>query len=442
MSLRTTTPISLKHYLLSWVVGVLWAVWAVLLLAVWHTAKHEAEEITDGQLISVARLWLLTDPQITREPAALNVPERIREYVQDIAVVRIIDDRVVNETHKLSFDWVTKQQLGFFDVELLTDQAPQVWRVYQTQQITGNGLQRLLVLMNTDHRDDLAWDMTRQMLAPIWVLFPLSFLLLVLAVTQATKPLKRLINDIDVLDGKLNERLLSQPPFREFQKAVISINGLLQKLNAQRAHERAFTSDVAHELRTPLASIALQSHMLSAKYSPEIAQELEAQALKAGTVLTQLLVLARTESARPRPSENLRLDELLPRIKPNLDKLAKQYSKQLTCQQDLSAPVSVHAEPVAVELVIQNLVDNALRHTPPSSRVEVRLRGRGDWVSIEVEDWPVPDQSIEGSQPGLGLGLQLVQRLLTSQGGKLIVEHKSTGGRLAQALWPTAAHVS
>jgi two-component system, OmpR family, sensor histidine kinase QseC len=436
MNLRIQTPISLKRYLLWWVVGVMWAVWVVLLLAVWHTAQHEAEEITDGQLISVARLWLLTDPQTIRGQKALFVPERIRQYVQDVAVVRIVNDRVVTDTHQLSVDWMAKPQLGFFEVTVDINQEPRVWRVYQTQQMTENGHERLLTLMHTDHRDDLAWDMIQQMLVPLWVLFPLSVLFLAGAVLQATKPLKRLIQDIEVLEGKPNERLLSQPPFGEFQKTVVAIDGLLQKLNEQRAQERAFASDVAHELRTPLASIALQSHMLTVQYSPQAAQELEAQALKAGAVLSQLMVLARAESAAPKAMATFPLSELLQRTKPTLDKLAAPYSKQLTYRNHLSTPALICTEPVGVELVIQNLVDNALRHTPPNSRIEVRLQEWDGEVALEVEDWPAQDDHFEGSQPGLGLGLQLVQRLLASQGGRLMVEHKRMGGRLTQAVWP------
>lgn len=439
MNLRSHPPISLKRYLLWWVVGVMWAVWAVLLVAVWHTAQHEAEEITDGQLISVARLWLLTEPQQSGGQVALIVPERIRAYVQDIAVVRIVNDRVMTDTHQLPVDWMAQQRLGFFDVELLSNGQPHVWRVYQTQRMTAQGPERLATLMHIDHRDDLAWDMMQQMLAPVWVLFPLSFLLLVWAVSQATKPLKRLILEIDTLNGSANEQLLSKPPFREFQKTVNAFNGLLQKLNAQRAQERAFASDVAHELRTPLASIALQSHMLATDYSPQTARDLEAQALRAGAVLSQLLVLAKAESSKPQVLHTVSLDGLISRVWPGLQALATQYEQQLTYQNKRGTPALVCVAPVAVELVIQNLVDNALRHTPPQSRIEVRLWETDQNVMLEVEDWPVQDSSFEGSPTGLGLGLQLVQRLLASQGGELRVQHKTTSGRLTQASWPIAA---
>ncbi|MDO9135768.1 MAG: two-component sensor histidine kinase, partial [Hydrogenophaga sp.] len=49
---------TLGHYLWSWVVGALLVVWTTLLLVAWYTGHHEADEITDGQLEAVARLWL------------------------------------------------------------------------------------------------------------------------------------------------------------------------------------------------------------------------------------------------------------------------------------------------------------------------------------------------------------------------------------------------
>lgn len=436
MKLGRIPPLSLKHYLLWWTMGMKVLVWSVLLVAVWHVAEHEAEEITDGQLISVARLWLLTEPTLSNQASPLIVPDRIRPYVQDVAVVRMLNNRIVVDTHRLPVDWSTQTHVGFADIEIAMHGELRIWRVYQTQQMTEQGPERLAALMKIDHRNDLAWDMLQQMLAPVWVIFPLSLLLLVWAVSQAIKPLQNMIDDIDALQGAPDEMLQTQPPFHEFQNTVRAIDGLLQKLNTQRAHERAFASDVAHELRTPLTSIALQSHMLGLQYSPKIAKELEAEALKAGAILSQLLVLARAESSRTQAFQMARLSDLVERITPVLEKLATQYSQQLSIQNHLNTEAWIYVEPIAVELVIKNLVDNSLRHTPPNSRIEVRLVDNDSRVTLEVEDWPVENKSFSGSQTGLGLGLQLVQRLLACQDGQLHIEQKSQSGRLTQVSWP------
>ena len=85
----TTRPFrSLHRYLLGWLAAVLLLVWGVQWMAAWNTGHHEAEEITDGQLIAVARLWLGTAPQSQAPAEVLIAPERVREYVQDVAVLR------------------------------------------------------------------------------------------------------------------------------------------------------------------------------------------------------------------------------------------------------------------------------------------------------------------------------------------------------------------
>ena len=93
---------SLWRYLWSWVVGALLVVWTTLLVVAWYTGHHEAEEITDGQLESVARLWLSVEPDKTLsipEPIASN---RARAYVQDVAVLHWVDGQLFTDTHNLA----------------------------------------------------------------------------------------------------------------------------------------------------------------------------------------------------------------------------------------------------------------------------------------------------------------------------------------------------
>jgi two-component system, OmpR family, sensor histidine kinase QseC len=196
---RTKT---LRHYLLGWVLAVISLVWGAQLLATWHIAYHEAEEITDGQLIAVARLWLSTAPQEVAQARTIIVPERIREYVQDVAVMRWVDGQLVTDTHGLLGTGAQVLHIGFQDLHLpmqASVQGPEhTWRVYMTEQLSQHGLERVAVMMHLDHRDDLAWDMLSQMALPLLLLFPVAMALLWWAIRAGIKPLQRMTQDITV----------------------------------------------------------------------------------------------------------------------------------------------------------------------------------------------------------------------------------------------------
>jgi two-component system sensor histidine kinase QseC len=310
-----------------------------------------------------------------------------------------------------------------------------------TEQLSQHGLERVAVMMHLDHRDDLAWDMLSQMALPLLLLFPVAMALLWWAIRAGIKPLQRMTQDITALQGNPDERLHTAAPFAEFQSTVRAVDQLLLRLNAQRAHERAFASDLAHELRTPLTAMALQANALTVAYSPEFAQALQSEALKAGEVLRQLLILARAQSGTPAARQALSLPSVAAQLWPAMCQLAARKEQTLTMQANDQTDDPIWAEPMAVELILRNVLDNALRHTPAHSKVVLRLFSDDQAVHLEVEDWPSPHPAEAGSVPkgqeagGLGLGLQLVERLVQSQGAQWQVISKPEGGRRVRVTW-------
>ena len=428
---------SLQRYLLLWLAAVLLLVWGVQLVAAWQTGHHEAEEITDGQLMAVARLWLGTLPQNPGGLAPLIAPERVRDYVQDVAVLRWVEGRQVTDTHALANQWPAQLPLGFSVVRLRHAGETDDWRVYQTEQLTPAGVDRLAVLMNMEHRVDLGSDMAEHLMAPSLVLLPLALALLALALRRGLAPLRDLSDDIDGLQGLPGERLHRPHRFTEFESTVRALHGLMDRLEAQRANERAFASDVAHELRTPLAALALQARAVADGAPPEHAKALEAEALRAGAILSQLLALARLESGRTSAATAVGLRACAAQVLSERAQAALDSGHELGLQEG-GHEVTVQAQALAVELAVRNLVDNALRHTPAGSRVEVSVWRDAQALGVTVEDWPADGALLpERDRNGLGLGLRLVERLLASQGAALQVAHKPQGGRQARIVWTT-----
>jgi two-component system sensor histidine kinase QseC len=415
---------SLWRYLWSWVVGALLVVWTTLLLVAWYTGHHEAEEVTDGQLVAVARLWLATVNGPTREAPAPIGQDRPLAYVQDVAVIRWADGQVVTDTHRLASALGLQQPpaAGFLQREQRTENGQTHWRVYVAEQ---DGA-RVAVLMNMEQRLDLARDMALKLARPALLILPLVALLLWSALRRGLRPLDRLSSDVAALDRLAGQRLDTTHRFREFSSTVSAINSLVDSLQARARREREFASDVAHELRTPLAALTLQAGAAQHDPSPERLAQLEATALRAGQILAQLLDLARaqrgTGQGEDPASQPVDLGAVTARLIASHAPAAFQSGHELSLDQP-EQPVTVRTQPLLLELALRNLIENALCHTPRGTQVAVQVWRTADALGVSVSDDGqrpgAPAMPPATGPTGLGLGLRLVARIAEELGATL-----------------------
>jgi two-component system, OmpR family, sensor histidine kinase QseC len=417
---------SLGRYLWSWVVGALLVVWATLLLVAWYTGHHEAEEITDGQLVAVARLWLSVDPgdtEVSVEPIAAT---RARAYVQDVAVLHWVDGQLRTDTHDLSgsLGLTGPPRTGFSERTQITASGPVRWRVYAEAGQGEHAPDLVAVVMDVDHRVDLGRDMALKLARPALLVLPLVALLLWWAMRRGLSPLVRLSRDVAALDGLGGQRLDTAHRFHEFSSTVRAINTLVDSLQTQARREREFASDVAHELRTPLAAMSLQASAAQHDPSPERLAQLEDSALRAGHILSQLLELARAQ--RDGSGREAWKDVALGDVAADL--IASHAQEGFESGHELSleqpdAPVRLHAQPTLLELALRNLIENALRHTPAGTQVVVEVWQNAAEIGVSVSDdgqrADAPHPAKPQPSSGLGLGLRLVQRIAEQLGATL-----------------------
>jgi two-component system, OmpR family, sensor histidine kinase QseC len=437
---------SLKRYLFIWLLAVQGAVWALLVATAWWTGQHEAQEVSDGQLIAVARAWWsIPADQQNLGKAKHSPPERVQEYVQDVAVMRWLDGWLTTNTDGINSTQLPPLPLGLSTIRFEGHDHAGAWRAYVVEKDTPQGVDRLAILMHMEHRIELANDMAAHMLYPALFALPLSIGLLMLALHRGLKPLNKLSHDIAMLGGQSDpsgqpkQRLGGQHGFSEFDSTVTALDELMDRLDAQLSREKAFASDVAHELRTPLASLSIHASRLACGHPSPDARALEQDALKAGAILKQLVTLARAESQHLQGHETLQLHTLLVHAMAEVGQTALESGHTLELLPDhQGAAVVAHA--LAVELAFSNVLRNALVHTPRGSRVVVSVVVSESQRGIQVEDWPSELLAEPAkTSDGLGLGLRLIERLMRSQKGKLCIEHKATGGRIVRLVWPVDA---
>jgi two-component system sensor histidine kinase QseC len=263
-------------------------------------------------------------------------------------------------------------------------------------------------------------------LAPSLALaFPFVVLPVWLAIRQGLRPLRRLsgrlaqrhADDLSSLDIDLK--------YAELQPVVSAFNALLLKLRDKVQRERAFVQDAAHELRTPMAVIAAQAHVLTRAASD--AERLQAQdALehaieRASHLARQLLALASLDDTRGAPLQPIDLAHLLQTTLAQAMPLAQQRGMDLSLDAPDSLPITTDL--AAWQSIVVNLLDNALRYGRMGGQVAITLRvTSGELVLTVADDGPgIPQaerahifdrfaRGLNHDVPGTGLGLAIVKQ--------------------------------
>lgn len=416
---------SLQRQLLAWTLGALVAVWAAFMVVGYQTGLHEADELTDGHLASVASL-LLAQPGTVFEQrpdvASLGVAPELKahDYQQSLSVV-VWDEHgsVLTRTGPAPlppFD----QAEGFATLAL--GQPARPWRVFSRWDDVGH-VRKVAVLLSLQERDDLAEDIAEQVATPGLWLLPIVALVLTLAVRRGLKPLLALSERVRALDIHHGEPLRA-PPHAEFQAMVGAIETLAGRYQAALAHERALADTFAHELRTPLASLRLHAGSLHGtltdqQRSAALAQ-VETDAARAAAIMGDLLALARAsrvemaEAAQP-----LDLAELARGVAAEQAQAAFDSAHELAVDAPPACPA--HGHPVLLQIALRNLVGNALGHTPPGTAVEVRVLAAPPTLQVRDNAQAVlhpADRQPGAAVLGLGLGHQVVRRIAAVHDGR------------------------
>lgn len=463
---------SLWRYLWAWAFGAVVALWLVLAGLAYSTGYHEAEEISDGLLVSAAQLLLsqpLAQPLLvpaTPNPPSVHpaeLPAALSQhppnaYAPEFHVVIWQGDRLVWDSHGVHAQLPPRLALGHQTLGLTLQGVSQDWRVYVAESTEATAVRRVAVFMDPARREALAADISEHILMPALVFLPLVALMLASAIRRGLLPLQRLSGKIEALDVDAGQTLVPQQPYRELGVTVQSINALVLRLQAQIGRERRFAADVAHELRTPLTALVLQARRArkgsGAAEQDQALQAVEQGALRAGRILSQLLDLARAQSLTGDASEQVDLCALALRVVSEHAALAHELGQDIA----LEAPDSMvlPGQSTLLELALRNLVDNALRHNPAGTYVEVRVaRDAAGQVALSVSDdggdvsavrTPGSDTAPDtgtSSNVGLGIGLTLVERIAQSQGAQLMRDGGAAPfGKRFALVWPVSVELS
>lgn len=326
---------------------------------------------------------------------------------------------------------------------LLHDRADDLW---------------ILVGERADVRGELAAKIALRSLVPDLLGLPLVALLVWLAVGWGLSPLDRMVRLLKSRAPDSLSPLVVGPVPVELEAMVASINRLMVQANELLARERRFLAYAAHELRTPLTVLRIQAH--NAAHAPDATdrgaalKQLDSSVLRATRVVEQLLTLARLE---PGAAElDLQPVNMLVQVREQLAELTplalgrqQELTLEASGQDDWQLLVDAHC----LDVLLQNLVSNAVQHTPVGGQVVVCLQAEPDAVSLCVQDSgpgvPAAQRSQvfepffrQGPAQGAGLGLAIVARIVELHAARITLGDSPQGGLQVCVRWPRAHSVA
>jgi two-component system, OmpR family, sensor histidine kinase QseC len=271
-----------------------------------------------------------------------------------------------------------------------------------------------------------------------------------LSVRAALQPLQRLSTQVARRKPNDTHPLQVQRPYRELAPLVDALDNLFVRVAAGMAREKGFVHDAAHEMRTPLAVIAAQVHVLAhseGKERDEARARLEGAVARASHLTQQLLRLAQADagaSAHDSTGTSTPVDlmDMTRDVLSNAEDSAQKHGAELSLDgpDALVLPLRQPAHEYLLRSVLENLIDNALRYgcqDGPGGHVEVSVSAKQAQIDIIVADngagigtdlrERVFERFWRGSgerETGAGLGLAIVRGAVRAMGGQV---HITTG---------------
>ena len=263
---------------------------------------------------------------------------------------------------------------------------------------------------------------------------------------KSIEPLEKIsLKTNQITQQNLNERVPETGTNDEIGQLTRAINSLLGRLEQAMQREKQFTSDASHELRTPLAVLRGTLEVLIRK--PRAAEEYETKVKTAlmsidrmSAMLDQLLALARVENGKNLVKEELELITFLEEL---ADKITEEQAHQIQFQSLVGVPIYVATHEKSLEMILQNLLENAVKYSKNGGQVFLRV-GKEKEAFIEVVDTGTGiaseyleqifdpffrvQEALDHGIPGTGLGLAIVKKLAQESSIRLSVSSEKGKG--------------
>lgn len=427
------------------------ATWAVSSFVAWKQTTDNVDELFDTQLMLFAkRLSTLDLDELKASERIAHTPKKFKHgHIDDdvltFAVYTPEGKMVLHDGDNGQYIPYSYRREGFDDGYLTGDNDK--WRfVWLT---SADKKYRIVVGQEWEYREDMALAIVTTQLVPWLIALPLMLLILIVLLSLELKPLKKLAQALRLRDPESEDPLSLKGIPGEVRPLVESLNQLFIRIHTTMVRERRFTSDAAHELRSPLTALKVQAEVAQLSDDDQQARQKALMQMQTGIeratrLVDQLLTLSRLDSLdNLQDVAEISLEELLQSAVMDIYHPAQQAHIDVRLQIN-AHDITRTGQPLLLSLMVRNLLDNAIRYSPQGSIVEVTLNARnfsvkdnGPGIAPEVlthigeRFYRPPGQSVTGS----GLGLSIVRRIATLHRMSASFGNAPQGGFEAKVSW-------
>lgn len=428
-------------------------VWSVALYFSIDRARAEVNELFDTELIRLARQVQATLVPLPAPATAASAPALAASGHTGEADVRDLAIAVWDQSGRLLMADREGVQLprrtdaaGFQEQPL----DGQIWRLYYLQSAAGEWL--VAAGQNVHERDELVYNLTASQLLPWLLVLPVLMLTMAWAVRQAIAPVHQLTDQLQRRSADDLRPVPQDGAPAELKPLVGAMNGLFLRIDQALERERRFTSDAAHELRTPLAVLRAQWDVMRGASQPAERAQAEAR-LGAGLdridrLVSQLLALSRLEAtAEPPQRSTVQWPAIVEQAMSDCLATAEARDIELACDwpPEGQAALPLQGDPQLLTVLLRNLLDNAVHYAPLHS--SVALRFEPDRLVLDNGGPPLPAEQLARmgerfyrpagqAHAGSGLGVSIVQRIAALHGLTLRYRARAEGRGVVAELAP------
>ncbi|MBB5202187.1 ATP-binding protein [Glaciimonas immobilis] len=420
---------SLRRRLLLWLLPATFLIGVLASVGTYWGALIELSDLLNDQMRYITeQINVDGEGKVSLQPPSKRMMDPFAEDNSDEVLLQVWRNGKVEYTTNSSLILPPPEKSGLHDV-LAGDQ---IWHTMSSQR----GDRWVRVAQARDTRWEALAKVSVHLLWPVISLIPIVALFLWYGIGYGLKPLRQIKNELDRRHANSMEPIDAVSVPSELAPFAGAVNNLLLRLEQAFTMQKNFIGDAAHELRTPIMGLRIQAQLAERATNDEERKTAQIQ-LQTGIdrlahIAGQLLALARLdphENIAPQPVELAALCKSV-----IIDQARLADIKHIDLGLAEQTPVQIQGNIDNLRILLNNLVDNAIRYAGLGARVDISVRQTSQGVVLEVcDDGPgipeaerahVTERFYRGGnsvESGSGLGLSIVKRIADQHGARVLL---------------------
>ncbi|AJO87082.1 quorum sensing histidine kinase QseC [Haemophilus influenzae] len=415
-------------------------VWLSSTLVAWWQVRHDVNKVFDAQQVLFAERLANSDLSAILLESSTKLDKNSQSALKKSYDDDALAFAIFSQTGKLLFSdgrngkrFIFNNKMGFHNANIYDDDDK--WRIFW--RMAANGELFIAVGQELDYREDLIEEM---IFGQMWIWFaslPILIIVLGWLIHKELRPIKRLSQEVQRRKSGDVSLLNTEGLPVEILPLVKNLNQFFDRTSAMLQRERRFTSDAAHELRSPLAALRIQTEVAQLANDDASLRE---QALthltqgidRASQLIEQLLTLSRLDNLQALETlQPLDWEAIVQSLISERYFVAEKRKITLVFEKE-SEPKQKQGQSILVSLMLRNLLDNAIKYCPEETTVSVKIASsqiiiEDNGGGVEPEDLKKLGQRFYRpagqNEKGSGLGLSIVMRIAELHGFKVRLEN-------------------